>query len=284
MKRRNLVRELGIHAVLLLLSVLFIAPFLWMIVTALKPLDETMASPPVWIPSKILWGNFWDAFSYNSKELGYIPYLVYGRNTIYVTVLAVIGSVISNSLVAYSFARTEWKGRELLFGLTLATMMIPGPVLMVPMYALMKEFGWIGTFRPLWVPSFFGGAFNIFLLRQFLKTIPMELSEAAKIDGASEFRTFLDVVIPLARPALTVIAIFTFMWAWNDFMGPLLYLTDQETFTLSMGLQFFQSQHTGTPWNLLMAASLIVIVPVIIVFFFAQRVFIEGIATTGLKS
>jgi multiple sugar transport system permease protein len=268
---------------LIALSIFFLLPLLWMIVTAVKPLDETMTSPPVWIPSKLLIGNFAEAFSYNSKDLGYIPFLVYGKNTLFVTCLAVIGSVISNSLVAYSFARIPWRGRELLFGITLATMMVPGPVLMVPMYALFKEFGWIGTFRPLWVPSFFGSAFNIFLLRQFLRSIPMELSEAAKIDGASEWRTFIDVIMPLTRPALVVIAIFTFLWAWNDFMGPLLYLTDQQTFTLSMGLQFFQSQHTGTPWNLLMAASLIVIVPVIIVFFFAQKVFIKGIATTGLK-
>ena len=282
-RRRVLINRVAVQAALIGLSIFFLLPLIWMIVTSLKPIDETMTSPPRWIPSHFEWGNFPKAFAYNSEDLGYIPFLVYGKNTIFVTILAVIGSVISNSLVAYSFARIKWRGREVLFGLTLATMMVPGPVLMVPMYALFKEFGWIGTFRPLWVPTFFGSAFNIFLLRQFLRTIPIELSEAAKLDGASEWRTFVDVIIPLARPALVVIAVFTFLWAWNDFMGPLLYLTDQQTFTLSMGLQFFQSQHTGTPWNLLMAASLIVIVPVIIVFFFAQKVFIKGIATTGLK-
>ena len=265
------------------LSLLFLMPLLWMMSTALKPTDQTMADPPVWIPNPVQWGNFSEAFSYNAKDLGYTPFLVYGQNTLFVTILAVIGAVTSNALVAYSFARIEWRGRDLLFALTLATMMVPGPVLMVPLYALFKEFGWIGTFRPLWIPAFFGSAFNIFLLRQFLRTIPMELTEAAKIDGASEWTTFSAVILPLARPALSVVALFTFMWAWNDFMGPLLYLTDQRTFTLSMGLQFFQSQHTGTPWNLLMAASLIVILPVLVVFFFAQRVFIEGIATTGLK-
>lgn len=279
-----MIGRIAVQCCLIGLSIFFLMPLVWMFVTAIKPIDETMSSPPKWIPSIFQWKNFPEAFAYNSKDLGYIPFLVYGKNTIFVTILAVIGSVISNSLVAYSFARIQWKGRDLLFGITLATMMVPGPVLMVPMYALFKEFGWIGTFRPLWIPTFFGSAFNIFLLRQFLKTIPMELSEAAKLDGASEWRTFIDVIMPLARPALTVIAVFTFLWAWNDFMGPLLYLTDQQTFTLSMGLQFFQSQHTGTPWNLLMAASLIVILPVIIVFFFAQKVFIEGIATTGLKS
>ncbi len=280
--RENL-RQAATHGVLIALSLIFLAPLLWMVSTAVKPLDQTMVSPPVWIPERPQWDNFWKALSYNSEDLGYIPFLVYGRNTLFVTVLAVIGSVVSNALVAYSFARLRWKGRDLLFGVTLATMMVPGPVLMVPTYVLFREFGWIGTLRPLWVPAFFGGAFNIFLLRQFLKTIPMELSEAARIDGASEWQTFLRVIVPLAKPALTVVALFTFMWAWNDFMGPLLYLTDQSTFTLSMGLQFFQSQHTGTPWNLLMAASLIVVLPVILVFLFAQRVFIQGIATTGIK-
>jgi len=280
--RENL-RQAATHAALLLLAIVFLAPLLWMVSTAVKPLDQTMVSPPVWIPDRPQWENFWKALSYNAEDLGYVPFLVYGRNTLYVTVLAVIGSVVSNTLVAYSFARLRWRGRDLLFGVTLATMMVPGPVLMVPTYVVFREFGWIGTFRPLWVPAFFGGAFNIFLLRQFLKTIPMELSEAARIDGASEWQTFLRVIVPLARPALTVVALFTFMWAWNDFMGPLLYLTDQHTFTLSMGLQFFQSQHTGTPWNLLMAASLIVVLPVILVFLFAQRVFIQGIATTGIK-
>lgn len=282
-KGRAFWRQAALQAVLITFSVIFMLPLLWMIVTSIKPEAEAMASPPVWIPSKVMLENYPEAFAYNSKDLGYIPFLTYGQNTLFVTILAVIGSVISNALVAYSFARIKWRGREFFFGLTLATMMVPGPVLMVPLYALFKEFDWIGTFRPLWVPAFFGGAFNIFLLRQFLKTIPMDLSEAATIDGANEWRIFLDVIVPLCRPALTVIAVFTFMWAWNDFMGPLLYLTDQKTFTLSMGLQFFQSQHTGTSWSLLMAASLIVIIPVIIVFFLAQRVFIEGIATTGMK-
>jgi len=282
-RRSRQFRILATHATLMALSLLFLMPLLWMMSTALKPTDQTMADPPVWIPNPVQWGNFSEAFSYNAKDLGYTPFLVYGQNTLFVTILAVIGAVTSNALVAYSFARIEWRGRDLLFALTLATMMVPGPVLMVPLYALFKEFGWIGTFRPLWIPAFFGSAFNIFLLRQFLRTIPMELTEAAKIDGASEWTTFSAVILPLARPALSVVALFTFMWAWNDFMGPLLYLTDQRTFTLSMGLQFFQSQHTGTPWNLLMAASLIVILPVLVVFFFAQRVFIEGIATTGLK-
>lgn len=272
-----------IHLVLITLSMAFLFPLLWMISTALKPIEQTMKQPPVWIPSPVLWGNFKDAFVYNSDKLGYIPFLVYGRNTLIICILAVSGVVCSNSLVAYAFARMKWPFRDTFFAITLATMMIPFPVLMVPIYGLFKNLGWIGTFRPLWVPAWFGGAFNIFLLRQFFRTIPFELSEAAKIDGCSEWQIFRQVLIPLAKPALSVVALFTFMETWNDFLGPLIYLLDQKTFTLSLGLQFYQSQHGGTQWHLLMAASTIVIAPVLVLFFFTQRTFIQGIAVTGLK-
>jgi multiple sugar transport system permease protein len=282
MRRSNLTVSL-IHVVLILFSVVFFLPLLWMIVTSLKPIGETMTTPPKWIPSKLLWVNYPQAIMYRSEELGYIPFLVYLRNTVIVTILTVVGAVTSNSVVAYSFARLKWPGRDFFFAVTLATMMIPFPVLMVPTFALFKWLGWVGTFRPLWVPAYFASAFSIFLLRQFYKTIPMELSEAATIDGCNEMRIFLDVILPLARPALVVVALFTFMGSWNDFMGPLIYLVDQNTFTLSLGLLAYQSQHGGTPWNLLMAATCLVILPVVLVFFFAQKVFIQGIATTGIK-
>ncbi len=271
------------HIVLVVFSIAFVLPFLWMLSTSLKPIEQTMSNPPEWIPKTVLWSNYPDAIFHGSKDLGYIPFLVYARNTILITLLAVVGSVVSNALVAYSFARIKWPGRDLFFGVTLATMMVPFPVLMVPTFTLFKWLGWVGTFKPLWVPAFFASAFSIFLLRQFFKTIPMELSEAAKIDGASEFRIFLDVVAPLAKPALTVVALFTFMGTWNDFLGPLIYLVDQNSFTLSLGLAAYQTQHGGTPWNLLMAASLMVILPVIVVFFLAQKTFIQGISTSGLK-
>ncbi len=268
---------------LLVLAFLFALPLVWMVVTSLKPLDETMTSPPKWIPDKIQVSNYSDAVTYGSKELGYIPFLRYAQNSVLLAILCITGSVISNSLVGYAFGCLEWKGKRWLFALTLATMMVPGPILIVPLYKLFRDFGWIGTFRPLWVPTFFGSAFNIFLLRQFFMAIPKELSEAAVLDGASPFGVFLKVIIPLAKPALTVVAVFTFLWSWNDFLGPLLYLTDQRNFTVSLGLQAFQNQHTGTPWNLLMAASLMVIAPVIIVYFVAQKAFVQGISTTGLK-
>lgn len=283
MKKNSALKVTLTHVVLILLGLLFVMPLFWMLSTATKPIDETMKNPPVLIPSHWEWDNFWNAIVYGRDELGYIPFLVYARNTLLLTILTVSGAVISNALVAYAFARLKWWGRDTFFAITLATMMIPFPILMVPTFSLFKMLGWIGTFRPLWVPAWFASAFSIFLLRQFFKSIPMELSEAAKIDGCSEFRIFLDVIMPLAKPALAVVALFTFMGTWNDFLGPLIYLTDQQSFTLSVGLQFFQSQHGGTKWNLLMAASLVVIAPVLIVFFFAQKVFIQGIATTGGK-
>jgi multiple sugar transport system permease protein len=272
-----------VHIVLIVLSLIFVSPLLWMVTTAIKPIEETMTATPTLLPSKFLWDNFPKAVTYGSKELGYIPFLLYARNTLMVTLLCVAGSVCSNAVVAYAFARLRWPGRDFFFAVTLATMMVPFPVLMVPTFGLFKWLGWVGSFRPLWVPAFFGSAFSIFLLRQFFRTIPMELSEAAKIDGCSEVRIFTDVLLPLAKPALAVVALFTFMGTWNDFMGPMIYLSDQETFTLSLGLQAYQSQHGGTQWNLLMAAATVVILPVIVVFFFAQKMFIQGIATSGLK-
>ena len=271
------------YLVLTLLAALFVTPLLWMLSTSLKPIDQTLANPPQWVPSPIVWHNFPDAIAYNSTYLGYIPLLVYARNTLLVTLLCVGGAVASNCFVAYSFARLNWKGRDTFFLLTLATMMIPYPVVMVPLFSLFRTLGWGGTFKPLWVPAFCGSAFFIFLLRQFFKTIPFELSDAAKIDGCSELRIFTDVILPLSRPAVAVVALFTFMGTWNDFLGPLIYLVDQKTFTLSLGLQAYQSQHGGTQWNLLMAATLLVVLPVVIVFFFAQKLFIQGIATSGLK-
>ena len=272
-----------VQILLVALSLVFLFPFAWLMTTALKPIEETMTTPPTWIPSTWQWDNFRKAVVQGYETLHYYPFLVYARNTIVLCLLVVSGTVASNALVAYSFARLRWPGRDVAFAITLATMMVPFPVLMVPTFALFRQLDWIGTYRPLWVPAWFGSAFSIFLLRQFFRTIPFELTEAAKLDGASEWRTFRDVVLPLSRPALAVVALFAFMGAWNDFLGPLIYLLDQKTFTLSLGLQAYQSQHGGTQWNLLMAASAMTIAPVIILFFFTQRLFVQGIAITGLK-
>jgi multiple sugar transport system permease protein len=271
------------HIVLTMVALMFVLPFLWMLTTSLKPISETMTSPPRWIPSVFQVHNYPDAILYGREQVGYIPFLVYARNTIVITILTIVGAVLSNSLVAYAFARLNWPGRDLFFGVTLATMMVPFPVTMVPSFALFKWLGWVGTFKPLWVPAYLGSAFSIFLLRQFFLKIPKELSEAAKIDGASEFQTFTDIILPLAKPALVVVALFALMGSWNDFLGPLIYLVDQSSFTLSLGLQAYQTQHGGTPWNLLMAASVLVILPIILVFIVAQKAFIQGIATSGGK-
>lgn len=273
----------AVHLVLVILSIMFLFPLWWLIATSLKPIEETMRQPPTLVPLHPQWHNYKDALAYGADTLGYTPFLVYARNTLLLAILGVTGTVVSNAMVAYAFARMRWPGRDLLFAATLATMMIPFPVLMVPIFSLFRALGWVGTFRPLWVPAWFGSAFNIFLLRQFFRTIPNELSEAARIDGCSEFGIFRQVVLPLAKPALAVVALFHFMYTWRDFLGPLIYLMDQKTFTLSLGLQFYQSQHGGTQWNLLMAASTIVVLPVIVLFFFTQKQFIQGIAVTGIK-
>lgn len=236
------------------------------------------------VPPVFRWENYRKAVTYKAEELGYIPFLRYGKNTLYIALLSVLGTVLSNALIAYGFARIAWPGRNVAFALTLATMMIPFPALMVPVYVLFKTFGWVGSPKPLWVPAFFGSAFNIFLLRQFFLSIPFELSDSAKIDGCSEFGIFRDIVLPLSKPALAVVALFNFMHVWNDFLGPLIYLTDQKTYTLAYGLQAYQSQHGGTQWPLLMAASTLVVAPVIVLFFLAQKTFIQGITVTGMKN
>ncbi|MBS1708461.1 MAG: carbohydrate ABC transporter permease [Armatimonadetes bacterium] len=282
-KRTLQAQKATVYAVLTVFSIVYLLPLAWMISTSLKSDAQSVVSPPVWIPNPVLWDNFYKAYAYNADKLGFVPFLVYARNSMLLVILTVAGAVLSNSIVAYSFARMRWPGRDLIFNLTLATMMIPFPVLMVPTFALYRDFGWIGTFRPLYVAAFFGGAFNIFLLRQFFKGIPMELSEAAKIDGCSEWQTFYQVILPLAKPALAVVALFTLMGTWNDFLGPLIYLQNQQQFTLSLGLQQYQSQAGGTSFNLLMAASTLVIAPIIVLFFFTQKLFIQGIAATGLK-
>jgi multiple sugar transport system permease protein len=205
-------------------------------------------------------------------------------NSLIVCVLGVIGTVLSNAIVAYGFARIRWRGRDALFAVTLATMMVPFPVLMVPLYSVFKELNMIGTLMPLWVPAFFGSAFNIFLMRQFFRAIPEELSEAARIDGCSEWTIFWRIILPLSKPVLATAGVLHFLHAWNDFMGPLLYLTRKETFPLSLALQSFQAQNGGVQWHHLMAASTVTIIPVVVLFFFAQKTFVQGIATTGSKS
>ena len=265
------------RVVLILLGVLFLLPFFWMVSTSLKPLNETMKLPPQWLPSSPQWNNYPDAM----QAMG--PFWLYARNSLLLAFLNVVGTVFSSAFVAYGFSRLDWRGRDGCFFVLLATMMIPFPVVMVPIYGLFRALGWIGTFQPLWVPAFLAGAFNVFLLRQFFLSIPRDLSEAARIDGCSEFRIFWQIILPLAKPALLTVALFQFMATWNDFLGPLIFLAREDQYTLALGLQALQGTISGTPWHHLMAASSHVVLPVLVLFFLTQRTFIRGIATTGLK-
>lgn len=263
------------HVMLLTVGISFLLPFYWLVSTSLKTDAQVFQSPPVWIPHPIQWKNY-------PKALTYIPFFRYTVNTLVICGLSVLGAVFSNSLVAYSFAKIKWPGRDFLFILILATLMLPAQVTMIPVFTIFKTAGWVNTIKPLIVPAFLGNAFFIFLLRQFFRSIPNELSESARIDGCSELDIFWRVVLPLSKPALTMVALFTFIASWNDFMGPLIYLNDDLKYTLSLGLQQFVSQH-GPEWSLLMAASTVMTLPILILFFLTQKTFIEGITFTGIK-
>jgi multiple sugar transport system permease protein len=280
----GLASRTAIYSMLGFVATLFVAPLIWMFSTSIKPADQALSTPPRLLPSPA--SDTLKIASENYQAVWNDPVVdfpLYFRNTLLVAVLSVIGMVLSSAIVAYGFARVKWRGKKWVFPVMLATMMIPFPVVMVPLYVIFKQFGWIGTFSPLWIPAWFGGAFNIFMLRQFYMTIPRELDEAARIDGCSHWGIFWRIILPLSRPALTVVALFHFIGVWNDFLGPLIFLNDRDQFTLALGLQLYQSQTGNTPWHLLMAASTMVVAPVLVLFLLAQRTFIEGIATSGLK-
>jgi ABC-type glycerol-3-phosphate transport system permease component len=265
------------YLILTLVAVIFVVPFLWLIITSVKEASQVFTDPPVWIPNPIVWNNYVEALTTPA-----FPFLHLLGNTIFYSVVSTIGVIISSAIVAYAFARMQFRGRDALFAITLATLMVPGVVTLIPTYILFRWLGWTGSYAPLIVPAFFGSAFNIFLLRQFMMTIPWDLTDAATVDGAGDFVILWQIIIPLVKPALLVIAIFNIMYTWNDFMGPLIYLTDSKQYPLVMGLYAFQTRF-GIKWHLLMAASLATTLPLIILFFIAQRYFIEGITLTGLK-
>ena len=225
------------------------------------------------------WENYWEALVYLPPDTHYG--LTFLQNTLLLTLLTTIGTVLSSSLVAYSFARLRWPGRNILFAVLLATMMVPGAVTMMPQFLIFRSLGWIDTLRPLWIPSFFGSAFQIFLLRQFFMSIPNELEDAARLDGCGPFATYWRVMLPLVKPALAAIAIMSVLGAWNNFQGPLIYLSSPEQMPMAYALQLYQMQHGGEPGQL-MAASTMVVLPIIVLFFFTQRYFIEGVSLTGM--
>lgn len=316
--------------VLVILSIGFLLPFVWMLSTSFKHESRIFPAPgesPQWLPSTTVHDaeghlmveyNGQTAAQLSIEETGLTTLLVDGkevvanvdevevlqrfglhwqnytrafammdfwqnlRNTLFVSLMVVVGTVISSSLVAYGFARIEWPGREFLFVVVLATMMIPYQVTLIPLFAIFAKLGWVGTYAPLIVPYWFGVPFYIFLLRQFFRGIPEDLSSAARIDGCSEFGIYARIILPLSKPALTTTALFMFMFQWGDFLNPLIYLQDDRQYTLAVALQQFQSQHESA-WGPLMAMSTVITLPIIVLFFFAQRTFIEGITMSGLK-
>ncbi|WP_420867473.1 carbohydrate ABC transporter permease [Carnobacterium inhibens] len=244
-----------------------------MVFTSLKPMEEVVQFPPTFFPETFQWSNY-------TETIQAFPFFQYMKNTLYITFFVVLGNVVSNSFIAYGFAKIAFPGKKFLFSLVLATMMIPGFVTMIPQYILFTKIGWVGTYLPLIVPSFFGSAFNIFLMRQFYLSINDELIEAAQIDGANHLFIWSHLMVPLTKPALITIGITSFNGAWNDFLGPLLYIHDEDMYTLQIGLQSFQSQ-SSTQWNYLMAGATLVMIPTVLLFFFAQKYFIQGMDLTG---
>jgi multiple sugar transport system permease protein len=287
-RRRPLLRSFNESVlpriVLILGALLFIAPFYWMVVSALKTPQEGARFPPTLIPEAWAWNNFVEA-------VNFIPFPLYAFNSLIITIGATIGAVLSNTVIAYGFSRIQWPGRNVLFYICVATIFLPYPVILValfdifgrlPSFGLQGARSWVDTFLPLIVPAFVGNPFYIFLMRQFMMGIPKDLSDAAKVDGASELRTFWDVILPLTRPAVTVVAILAAVAAWNEFLLPLLYLQSEDKYPLAVGLAFFTSQH-DVAYNLLMAASTLVVLPIVVLFIVAQRFFIEGITVGGVK-
>jgi multiple sugar transport system permease protein len=272
---RVFIEKIFPRIILILMSLLFILPFYWMIITSIKSLDELRHIPPTIIPRSFQWENFVYA-------VNYIPFFRFLRNSVILAVLSMIGSVISNSLVSYSIARINWKGRERLFYLIVATMFLPFPVILVAVFDIFAKFRMINTFRPLILPSFMGSATHIFMMRQYLLSIPLEISDAGFIDGANEWQIFTLLIIPIMQPVIAVVAIFAALASWNDFLGPLLYLQKEELYPLSIGLQFFRSEHR-VEYSQLMAASTLVVLPVVVIFLCFQRFFVEGITIGALK-
>jgi multiple sugar transport system permease protein len=263
-------------AALVIVAIIMVAPFVWLVTSSLKSQMQIFQYPPQWIPDPIRWENY-------STALTIKPFGIYLKNTLIICVLNVIAVVLSSSFCAYGFARLRFPGRDFWFGIVMATLFLPYAILIVPLFLMFTQLGWVDTLLPLTVPIFFGGgAFNIFLLRQFFRGIPEDLSDAARIDGCSEFGIYWRIMMPLAKPALTAVAIFTFLNAWNDLLNPIIYLRSPENFTLAVGLASFRSS-LDVSWDLTLAASTATIIPVVVLFFLAQRYFIRGIVMTGMK-
>jgi multiple sugar transport system permease protein len=278
-RARFLIGRALIFIVLSIGAIIFAAPFIWLVSSSLKEPSKIWVFPPQLIPNPIRWANY-------SEALTSAPFARYALNTLIIVVGNEVGTLLTCSLAAYGFAKLRFKGRDFVFAILLSTMMLPWMVTMIPKYIMFRYLGWLNTMLPLIVPSWFAAGpscvFYIFLLRQFFRTIPKDFSDAARIDGANEFEIYFRIMLPLIKPALTVVAIFTFLYHWNDFLAPLIYLTSPQNYTLSVGLAAFKGLYQ-TDWHYLMAASTVTVIPVLVLFFAAQRYFIQGVVLSGLK-
>lgn len=265
------------HIVLLVGAVVVLFPIVWMISTSLKDPVQVKQFPPVWIPNPLVWENY-----INAVTIFPIPFWIFVRNSFFLTGMNMLGSILSNTVIAFAFARLRFRGSNVLFLIVLSTMMLPEQVTMIPLFILFSKLGWVNTYLPLVVPQFFGNAFFIFMLRQFFTTIPRELDDAARLDGCGILGLFWRILLPLSRPAIGIVAIFEFTGSWNWFLGPLIYLSRMETFPLALALSFLNATYRVL-WSELMVVSFIAMLPPLILFFFAQRAYIQGIVVTGVK-
>jgi multiple sugar transport system permease protein len=273
-RRRRLLYTVANHSILIALSALFLFPFLFIVLTSLMT-DQQANTNQLW-PDPFMWSNYVRVFEVSALE-------TFVFNSLRIAILSMIGTVLATIPVAYALSRMRWRGRQAAFVIILATLMLPFQVTVVPLYVVFVRYGWIPSLKPLIIPAFFGDAFSIFLLRQFFMSVPEELTDAARVDGASEWQIMTRVIVPLAKPAIAAVALFHFLWSWNDFFGPLLYLIDDRNlWTVPIGLSEFETLH-HVEWNLLMAACVLFMLPVIVLFFMAQKVFIEGVTLTGVK-
>jgi len=271
----HLVRNTVWYIVLGFFALVLALPLVWLVSTSLKVGAQTFIMPPKWLPDPIVWQNYPDAFQA-------VPFHKYFWNTLQIVILSTLGTLLTASLAAFAFARLRFPGRGLLFILVLSTLMLPTTITLIPKFIVFRNLGWINTLLPLIVPYWLGGnAFFIFLIRQFFMTIPYDLDEAARIDGASNFRIYWNILLPLSQPVLAAVAIFSFIHHWNDFFEPLIYLQSNDKWTMAIGLQGFKDIY-ATSWNLMMAASTVMIIPLLFLFFAAQRYFVSGIHLTGI--
>ncbi|WP_428321317.1 carbohydrate ABC transporter permease [Paenibacillus dendritiformis] len=268
-------RSIVKHGLLMLAGLFFLGPFAYLLLTSVKSIDEIFAVPFVWWPERFYWGNY-------SNAVNAIPFFQYTLNTVFISLMCVLGELLAAPLVAYGFARIPFKGRNVLFLIMMGTIMLPSQTTMIPLYVLYNKMDLVNSFWPLILPAFFGAAYYIFLLRQFFMGIPYELTESAKIDGASEFRIYWQMILPLSKPALFTVGLLVFLGSWKDYQMPLIYLNDPAKWTLSVGLKAFIGEY-NIEWGMLMAAAALFTIPIVMLYFFVQKVFIQGITLTGMK-